>query len=395
MQGDTDELKLVNAQWITIKSCRRLGRFSRHRTRPISMELHHKQDIEFILENKFDLNQGIYVDREYPMDVERKWKILLPALQAAKRSSEYKKQSRLEDDKIVLKGQSYSVNMLNQLPEELNVFKVTTRENEHIVRFFGEINPLSNFYLAAFAHNGIHYRSSEQFIQSSKVKFFGDMDMYNQITGCTTSLECKSLSQQIKNVDVNRWEEVAGSVCQPGIRAKFLQNPVAMDILLHKTGHKQIAECTADQLWGTGILLGDPACLDASKWISQGIMGQILESIRDEALQTQQVQYYSYPLALSSTVASHLHHPTAPKPNSTKPLVAHKPPPSTPVITDIFTTLESSASTESNNNTSDSTSASTTLVSDTTASDSDPGETQPKQPGTDPDAVPMEESAPT
>ena len=143
------------------------------------------------------------------------------------------------------------------------------------------------------------------------------------------------------------------------------------------------------------ITVGDSACLDASKWISQGIMGQILESICDEALQTQQVQYYSYPLASSSTVASHPHHLTVPKPNSTKPLVAHKPPSSAPVVTDMFTTLESSTSTEGNNNISDSTSASTTPVSDTTASDSDAGETQPKQLGTNPDAVPMEESAPT
>ena len=90
MQGDTDEIKLMNAQRITIKSCRRLGRFSKHRTWPISVELYHKQDIEFILENKFNLDQGIYVDREYPMDIERKRKILLPVLRAAKRSSEYK-----------------------------------------------------------------------------------------------------------------------------------------------------------------------------------------------------------------------------------------------------------------------------------------------------------------
>ena len=222
-------------------------------------------------------------------------------MRAAKRSNEYKKQSRLEDDKIVLKGRSYSVNTLNQLPDELNVFKVTTRENEHTVGFFGEINPLSNFYPSAFAFDGIHYISSEQFIQSSKAKFFGDMDMYNQIMGCTTSLECKTLSRQIKNVDVNRWEEVACSVCKSGIRAKFQQNPVAMDTLLHKTGQKQIAECTADRLWGTGLPLGDPACLDTSKWISQGIMGQILESIRDEAL------HYSRTLSSSSVMSNHLH----------------------------------------------------------------------------------------
>ena len=80
MQGDTDETKLLNAQRITIKSCRRLGRFLKFRTQPISVELYHKQDIEFILENKFDLDQGIYVDCEYPLDVERKQKILLPVL---------------------------------------------------------------------------------------------------------------------------------------------------------------------------------------------------------------------------------------------------------------------------------------------------------------------------
>ena len=104
-------------------------------------------------------------------------------LKAAKRSNEFKKYSRLEDDKIILKGRAYSANTLNQLPEEVNVFKVTTRENENIVGFFGEINPLSNFYPSTFVYEGIHYISSEQFIQSSKAKYFGDLDTYNLIMG--------------------------------------------------------------------------------------------------------------------------------------------------------------------------------------------------------------------
>ena len=279
MQGDTEDQKLSNAKQISIKSSRRLGRFSRQRTRPISAELHHKQDVEFILQNRHDLGQGIYVDREYPVDIEWKRKILLPVLRAAKRSSEFKKYSRLENDKIILKGRAYSVNTLNQLPEEVNVFKVTMRENENTVGFFGEINPLSNFYRSTFIYDGIHYISSEQFIQSSKAKYFGDLDTYNLIMGCATSLECKNLSRQIRNVNMDKWDKVAEKICHPGIRAKFLQNPVALDTLLTKTGRKQIVECTSDRLWGTGIPLGDPLCLDTSKWISPGIMGQILENI--------------------------------------------------------------------------------------------------------------------
>ena len=238
MHGDTKELKLANAKQISIKSTRRLGRPNKQRIRPVSIELYHKQDVEFILENRFDLDQGIYVDREYPIDVEHKRKTLLPILRAAKRSNEYKKQSKLEDDKIVLKGQRYSVNTLNQLPEELNVFKVTTKENADTVGYFEEINPLSNFYLATFRYEGVQYISSEQFIQASKANYFGDVDSYNQIMGCSTSLECKCVSRQIRNVDTDRWDMVAADVCQPGIRAKFLQNPSVMDTLLWKTGLK-------------------------------------------------------------------------------------------------------------------------------------------------------------
>ena len=59
-----------------------------------------------------------------------------------KQIPDYKRQSKLEDDKLVLKGRSYTVNMLNQLPDELNTFKVTSKEDENTVGFFREINPL-------------------------------------------------------------------------------------------------------------------------------------------------------------------------------------------------------------------------------------------------------------
>ena len=232
MQGETEEEKLDSAKQIVIKNCCSLGRFSRNRPRPVSVELLHKQDVKFILDNRFDLLRGTYVDKEYPIDIEHKRKTLLPVLRAAKRLSNYKKQSRLEDDKLVLRGRVYNVNTLNQLPEELNVFTVTSKENENTVGFFGEINPLSNFYPSTFLHEGVHYISSEQLIQANKAKFFGELETYNQILCCSTSLECKNLSKLIRNVDESKWEEEAGNICLPGIRTKFYQNPVAMDTLL-------------------------------------------------------------------------------------------------------------------------------------------------------------------
>ena len=68
-------------------------------------------------------------------------------------------------------------------------------------------------------------------------------------------------------MDERKWEEEALNTCLPGICAKFHQNTNVMDTLLNKTGMKRIAECTSDQLLGTGIPLGDPDCLDQTKWI--------------------------------------------------------------------------------------------------------------------------------
>ena len=374
MQGDTDEIKLLNTRQITIKNIRRLGRPNRQRIRPVSVELCHKQDVDYILENRFDLEKGIYVDKEYPIEVERKRKILLPILRVAKRSSEFKKQSKLEDNKIVLKGRRYDINTLNQLPDELNIFKVTTRENVSTIGYFGEINPLSNFYPAPFTHEGIRYISSEQFIQANKAKFFNDADTYNQIMGCSTSLECKRASQQIRNLDINRWEHVAVNICHPGIRAKFLQNPPAMDTLISKTGSKTIVECASDRLWGTGIPLNDPACLDPQKWITQGIMGRILENIRSEA--TQQWQYpttlvSSWPPPMASNInVQHPDHGDSPAPALFS--IVHCPSPSTQAIADqIGPTAHHSTNPADhdhnvNEEKTDHVSESTTPVSDTT-----------------------------
>ena len=109
-------------------------------------------------------------------------------------------------------------------------------------------------------------------------------------------------------------------MCHPGILAKFEQNPMILDTLIHKTGYKQIVECASDHLWGTGFSLGNPDCLDSSKWISQGILGQILEDICTAFQQTDRLCPHN---PLSSVSMSHLSHvlcTTATPSNATCPM---------------------------------------------------------------------------
>ena len=280
-----NEDKLVAAQEIGIRWCKRMGRYNEEnpRPRPISLELVHRQDVLYLLDNKKRLNKGIYLDKEYTQDVERKRKILRPILQAAKNKPKYKTKSRMENDKVVIKGKHYGLDNLDELPNDLETFKITSKENQDIIGFFGELNPLSNFHPAKFTVGEKTYHCSEQFIQESKALFFNDQESAKKIMDTTTALECKSLGHNITDFDEDSWNTSAKEICAKGINEKFLQNQDLLDILLTRTGTKTIIESTKDNIWGTGVALHNPDCLKRTKWISQGqgIMGEILQELRD------------------------------------------------------------------------------------------------------------------
>ena len=55
-----------------------------------------------------------------------------------------------------------------------------------------------------------------------------------------------------------------------------------MDTLVRRTENKMIVECAKDRLWGTGSALSEESCLNKDRWITQGILGCILECIHNE-----------------------------------------------------------------------------------------------------------------
>ena len=281
-EGENYPARLTMAKNMAVKKCKRVGRFSCSRPRPISVEFEHCQDVEYIMESKGYLQRGTYVDREYVPELERKRRILLPILKAAKLSNDYKKKCRLEDDKVVINGRKYGTDNLHQLPSEIDVFEITSKLDTDCVGFFGTLNPLSNFYESKFTVDGIEYISSEQYIQAQKALLFKDEASYNKIMGATNSLDCKNAAQSICNFDRSTWETSAGQLCKEGLKAKFNQNPYLLDILINKTGNKKLVECANDRLWANAIPLYSDTCLNQHQWISQGLLGKLLEDIRME-----------------------------------------------------------------------------------------------------------------
>ena len=67
----------------------------------------------------------------------------------------------MEGEFLKLCGRKYSVNDIDKLPEELNSFKCTSKETQSALGFFGELNPLSNFYNCDFQYQNLTFHSSE------------------------------------------------------------------------------------------------------------------------------------------------------------------------------------------------------------------------------------------
>ena len=249
------------------------------RTRPVSVEFLYKADVEYLLKNKKYLSEGIYVDREYCEKTEESRQILRPFLQAARKLPKYHKKCKLERDTLVLNGVSYNKDSLHRLPSELSGFKISSKQSDSVFGYFGNINPFSNFYPSMFMHNGNIFHCSEQYIQYTKAKHFKEDDLANRILLADSAYGCKKITWEIQNYDHAQWNSVAKELCDSGIVAKFQQNASLQKLLL-ETGEKTIVECCYDQTWGTGVPLRDERCLDQRLWRSQGIMGGILENIR-------------------------------------------------------------------------------------------------------------------
>ena len=214
------------------------------------------------------------------METERERKRLRPILRAARRLDEYRGKCKMEGTQLIIRGKHYSFGNLAELPQNLSLDSVSSRQDATHYGFFGEFNPLSNFHPAAFTHNEVHYHHTEQFIQARKAEFCQDHDSFHMIMATSSTSKCKELGRSVKNCVTQEWNNRAKELCLPGLVCKFQQNSGLAAFLIN-TGSKVLLECCYDTVWGNGYPLSDPDCINSNKHENQGIQGEMLEEVRD------------------------------------------------------------------------------------------------------------------
>ena len=165
MIGESEGEKKTNAGQTSIETVERMGKYNPMRTRPVKVKFNEKKDVEDLFKNRKKLPKGIYIDKEYSKSTEKERHLLRPVIKAARRLDKYKGVCHTEGPQLVIEGKLYHHYNIHTLPEDLNPMDVTSRTNDEIFAFFGELNRLSNFHPCNFELEGESFNSSEQYIQ--------------------------------------------------------------------------------------------------------------------------------------------------------------------------------------------------------------------------------------
>ena len=160
------------------------------------------------------------------------------------------------------------------------------KDRLEIIGFYHEYEDygcFSNWYHAEFDYGSKHYVNSEQFMMSQKVLTFRQYDLADKIMKADNPAIQKKLGgTHFPEFDAEIWDSISYRIVKRAVRAKFLQNPEILEILL-RTENALLAECSAnDRKWGIGIDINNPEYKDVSKWKGKNYLGRILMEVRDE-----------------------------------------------------------------------------------------------------------------
>ena len=90
-----------------------MEKFSIDRSRPISITFSKYEDVEYLLTYKRYLPRGVYLDKEYCEEIEKRRKLLRPIMRCAKNHDDFKKKCQKEEDTLIIWGKHYAVNNLH------------------------------------------------------------------------------------------------------------------------------------------------------------------------------------------------------------------------------------------------------------------------------------------
>lgn len=144
--------------------------------------------------------------------------------------------------------------------------------------------PFSQWYPSNFVSEQINYNCAEQYMMYQKAMFFGDHKSAERILETVKPSEQKALGRQVKNFDLDKWNQVAKEIVYNGNHEKFRQNKDLYKSLMDTVGTTLVEASPYDKIWGIGLKENDPRALNRNSWMGSNWLGEILTQLRQDLL---------------------------------------------------------------------------------------------------------------
>lgn len=226
----------------------------------------------------------VYVNQQYPAEINRRRNILRPILKLAK---SLKMNASMSGDRLLINGVWYTSDNLDKIPiSSTDLEAISTRYTEEYVIFHGRMSPFSNFRSCYFTIDGVKYSCVEQYFQKMKAIHVNDHISAAEIMITTDPGKMKSIGYRVKSP--KSWDTEKLIYMETGLIEKFKQNPDLLEKLLG-TGQRFIAEASVrDTFWGIGRGLTFDNVADPSTWTGKNELGKLLVQIRDKLANDEQ-----------------------------------------------------------------------------------------------------------
>ena len=271
----------VHVQIPDLDNVFRLGKLKEKAARPrnILVQFTRITTRDEVYKNRINIKKktmckAIWINENLDPDQRKHRAIMRTVVEYAKEKG---KEARLAGDILIVSGLKYSFDRLGALPDEINLTKVFTREDDEFVYFQSEYSSFSSFAPAVINHKGNKFANAEQAFSHSKAKENNKDELAETILKTTDPRRCKQLASITQTTE--KWRNMEEQEMADIVTEKF-KDPVLRKKLTD-TKEKKFVECTRDKRWGADATFRSTQ-LKTRTWQGGNLLGNILnkEKIR-------------------------------------------------------------------------------------------------------------------
>lgn len=168
-------------------------------------------------------------------------------------------------------------------------------EKQKYTFFWKGKNPFSQWYGqwlstedhkcdGSFVIDNVMYLTAEHYMMAEKARLFNDLEKCQQILESFHPGEAKQFGREVKDFNLEIWEQNCKDIVFKGNYAKFTQHSEHKEFLIDTKGTLLIEASPNDLIWGIGLTEKKAKEMNPSEWPGKNYLGEILTKVRDEII---------------------------------------------------------------------------------------------------------------